>query len=95
MMGCLQDPDCPGCFCNQDPTGCNDYITAVINNIYCGSTCSTDCSAFCTSMDPLQITTACDNCTFNPSQPDIDAFSLECQSSVACVNFLNQIATCP
>jgi len=95
-MSCLQDPDCPQCFCNQDPTGCNDYLNGVITHIYCGQSCGTSgCSAFCTSMDPNQIDINCDNCVQNVSQTDIDAFTMDCQASTACWNFLNQIIMCP
>ena len=95
-MSCLQDPDCPQCFCNQDPTGCNEYLNGVITHIYCGQSCGTSaCSAFCTSMDPNQIDLNCDNCIQTVSQTDIDAFFTDCQASVACSNFVNQIIMCP
>ena len=95
-MNCLQDPDCPQCFCNQDPAGCNDYLNFVITHIYCGQSCGAGaCSAFCTSMDPNQIDLNCDNCVQTVSQTDIDAFIADCQASIDCSNFLNQIIMCP
>ena len=96
QMGCLNDPDCPNCFCNQDPTGCNDYINAVITHIYCGQSCGGSCSAFCSSQDPNQIDVTCEGCVMNNvSQSDIDAFSAQCGSSPNCSNFVNQISMCP
>jgi hypothetical protein len=94
-MNCVTDPMCPDCFCAQYPTGCNDYINAVIANIYCGQTCATSCSAFCASMDPIDITTTCDTCSANPSTTDINNFQTQCQASTDCVNFATQLNMCP
>lgn len=94
--GCLSDPDCPNCFCEQDPTGCDAYIQVVLDTIYCGQQCGATCSTFCSTMDPTQIDFTCDNCALgNMNQADIDAFSNQCSASSACVSFANQIATCP
>jgi len=80
--------------------GGNAYVTAIINNIYCGTTCGTTCGAFCTAVmtDPAaEPSMACSMCTdgLGMTSGDVANFRNECQSSAACVDFANNLQMCP
>jgi hypothetical protein len=88
--------ECADCYCNQHVNACNAYLTAVIDNIYCGVTCGNGaCATFCADPVNTAISTACDNCTNNPSQGDLDAFISQCQNDANCLNFAQILQACP
>jgi hypothetical protein len=111
---CAQQPDflsCANCYCMQDQAGCQAYIGAIDDNIYCGQTCGPqstgmECQTFCmdTTMMPDM---ACDDCVTtniagcanpapgSPAEADCDAFVAQCQADMGCVAFAQQLQTCP
>ena len=100
--GCLQKPDhesCRACFCAADPVGCDAYTIREYQYLYCGSTCSQDCGAFCDTFyanapDPLLIQGFCQAC--QPSQADVDAFHDSCLADIPdCFGFLVDVGQCP
>lgn len=87
---------CAECFCDQNMTGCNAYLTALVSNLYCGSTCMTNCEAFCA--DPSSTPTeACSTCVngIDSSNPDVTAFQNACTADSNCVNFAQSLQMCP
>jgi len=106
-MNCAQLPtfeDCANCYCAQDPTGCQAYINVIDTYIYCGAECGTECTLYCSTLNPIDITTTCDACIANfdcgiPSttqmQQDCTNFQNACIASTSCINFVTSLQNCP
>lgn len=99
--GCVGRPDaesCVACFCEQDPTGCAHYQAFQHQHLYCGSTCSGACDAFCATVsaqmtDTTLIDAACDACV--PGLDDVGAFEDACTADVPeCFSFLVDAYSC-
>lgn len=102
---------CAQCFCQQNMSGCQTYINAITDHIYCGTACGAssdgmECAEYCA--DPMNVDPAgaCDMCTTtdigncNPAPTpegtaDCDAFFMACEADMTCVQFANDINTCP
>lgn len=88
--------ECANYYCDQDPLGCDALLNYQFNYLYCGTSCGFDCGAFCA--DPsLTPSASCDFCVdnLNPNGNDVLNFQNACSSNSSCVNFANQLATCP
>lgn len=91
---CFDEPDCPGCLCNVQQMGCFEYQQALIDNIYCGTSCGMACADFC--INQQNFPPGCDECiNVDLSQEDIEAFIAACESSPACLQFAQDLQFCP
>ncbi|MEJ7729285.1 MAG: hypothetical protein WKG00_08720 [Polyangiaceae bacterium] len=99
--GCVTRPDrqaCRDCYCEADPPGCQHYTEREYQFLYCGSTCSDACSAFCATYDagtpdPALIDDVCQGC--NPSFDDVGAFEDSCIADIPeCFSFLADVGNC-
>lgn len=91
---CFDDPDCPSCLCNQQQMGCFEYQQAIVDNIYCGTSCGMACADFCINQQDLP--PDCDACVNNNlSQDDIEAFIAACEASPSCLQFAQDLQFCP
>jgi len=99
--GCVTRPDrqaCRDCYCEADPPGCQHYTEREYQFLYCGSTCSDPCSAFCATYeagtpDPALIDDLCQRC--NPSFDDVGAFEDSCIADIPeCFSFLADVGNC-
>lgn len=104
QTGCANEADfasCADCFYATNMSGGDAYVTALINNIYCGETCGAgDCADFCAAVetDPsTMVPMECSTCVQGIGQGDADAtaFSEECSADANCVQFANDLQTCP
>jgi hypothetical protein len=88
---------CRDCFCRADPAGCASYLAFEYEHLYCGSTCSGACDAFCQSLpspDPLLIDADCAGC--EPSSDSVDGFQQACLNDIPdCFGFLVDVGQCP
>jgi hypothetical protein len=87
---------CAQCFCGENMAGCQSYIEALIGNIYCGPTCSSDCAPVCA--DPnADAPAACDTCVggLTETSADVMGFQSACGSNASCVNFATSLQMCP
>ncbi len=88
---------CRECFCAADPPGCASYVSFEHQHLYCGSTCSGACDAFCQSLpnaDPSLIDADCAAC--EPSNDDVGAFEQACLGDIPdCFGFLVDVGQCP
>ena len=96
----LSAQECFQCFAEENMTGYNAYIGAVIENCYCGTECGTDCADFCATPDgSVQPSATCETCvgTVGNDQTSqcIQGFSADCQGDANCVAFANDVSTCP
>jgi len=100
--GCSVAPShqaCRDCFCAADPAGCASYTAFEHEHLYCGSTCSGACDAFCQSLaggtpDPQLIDATCAAC--EPSNDEVGAFEDACLGDIPdCFGFLVDVGQCP
>ncbi|MCA9619442.1 MAG: hypothetical protein KC731_10470 [Myxococcales bacterium] len=100
--GCSAQPDhasCRACFCQANPAGCAAYTQREYEYLFCGGTCSQDCSAFCQTVsdgvpDPSLIEGFCAVCM--PDDADVQAFQTSCLMNVPdCFSFLVDLGDCP
>lgn len=88
---------CRECFCAADPAGCASYVAFEHEHLYCGSTCSGTCDAFCQTLpnpDPQLIDAGCAAC--EPSNEDVGAFEQACLGDIPdCFGFLVDVGQCP
>ena len=93
--------ECAQCLAQENMTGYSAYASSLITYCYCGAECGDSCTDFCATGGDgsVQPSAECNTCTseVTGSQESqcITEFSAACQADADCMQFVNDLNTCP
>jgi hypothetical protein len=102
MTNCAAQPTfdlCYDCFANQNPAGANAFTSSVVQACFCENECQTSCTAECADPSVLMSGTPCNNCftaaVNDPNSGCQSDYANYCGASAPCVQFVNDVQSCP
>jgi len=101
-VDCFQlDPNsCVDCVVMESPQGYQDYLASLFDNCICSADCVMACQMECASPQPFEgpLSPMCDDCFQNAVNDQggacIQGFQAQCQASLACVQFVQDLQMC-